>query len=76
MNKFRWLPTDLTDEKDLDLVSLVSSSLGYEIDKARAFTVALLEDVNDHTAASYVNDLLQKEEIEDEGFTARINLNP
>ena len=53
-----WLPNDLTDEKDKDLVSLTSSSLDYDIDKTRAFVVALLADVNDHTAAVKVNDVL------------------
>jgi len=53
-----WLPSELTDEKDIDLVSLVSSSLEYDIDKTRAFVVALLTDVNDHNAASKVNDVL------------------
>ncbi len=53
-----WLPSELTDEKDVDLVSLVSSSLEYNIDKTRAFVVALLTDVNDHHAASSVNDVL------------------
>ena len=53
-----WLPSELTDEKDVDLVSLVSSSLEYNIDKTRAFVVALLTDVNDHNAAAKVNDVL------------------
>tara|TARA_Y100000590_G_C15292808_1_gene853225 strand:+ start:413 stop:595 length:183 start_codon:yes stop_codon:yes gene_type:complete len=53
-----WLPSELTDEKDVDLVSLVSSSLEYDIDKTRAFVVALLTDVNDHNAAAKVNDVL------------------
>lgn len=53
-----WLPNDLTDEKDKDLVSLTSSSLDYDIDKTRAFVVALLADINDHTAATQVNDVL------------------
>ena len=53
-----WLPDDLTDNKDLDLVSLTSSSLDYEIGKVRAFVVALLTDVNDHQAAAKVNDVL------------------
>ena len=53
-----WLPSELTDEKDIYLVSLVSSGLNYDIDKTRAFVVALLTDVNDHNAASSVNDVL------------------
>ena len=53
-----WLPDDLTNDKDLDLVSLTSSSLDYEIGKVRAFVVALLQDVNDHQAAAKVNDVL------------------
>jgi len=40
------------------LVSLVSSSFEYDIEKVRAFVVAVLEDVNDHTAAAKVNDVL------------------
>ena len=35
-----------------------SVGLDYNIDKARAFAVALLVDVNDHNAASQVNDVL------------------
>ena len=53
-----WLPSELTDEKDTDLVSLVSSGLNYDINKTRAFVVALLTDVNDHNAAVKVNDVL------------------
>ena len=53
-----WLPDDLTNDKDLDLVSLTSSSLDYEIGKVRAFVVALLTDVNDQQAAAKVNDVL------------------
>ena len=52
-----WLPDDLTDDKDLDLVSLTSSSLDYEIGKVRAFVVALLQDVNDHQVAAKVYDI-------------------
>ena len=50
--------TDLSADADWDLVSQVSSSLNYDIDKVRAFVVALLEDVNDHSAAIQVNDVL------------------
>ena len=53
-----WLPDELTTDTDLDLVSLVTSSLVYDISKVRAFAVAILEDVNDHIAASKVNDIL------------------
>lgn len=53
-----WLADELTTDIDLDLVSLVSSSLAYDVNKIRAFVVALLEDVNDHTAAEKVNDVL------------------
>ena len=49
---------NLSADADWDLVSQVSSSLDYDIDKVRAFVVALLEDVNDHTAAEKVNDIL------------------
>ena len=37
---------------------MTSSSLDYDIDKTRAFVVALLTDVNDHIAATQVNDVL------------------
>jgi hypothetical protein len=57
-----WLPSELIDEKDTDLVSLVSSSLEYDIDKTRAFVVALLTDVNDHNAAVKVNEVLLRME--------------
>ena len=57
-----WLPSDLIDEKDTDLVSLVSSSLDYDIDMARAFVVELLTDVNDHNAAVKVNEVLLRME--------------
>tara|TARA_Y100000310_G_scaffold84088_1_gene80824 strand:- start:1094 stop:1282 length:189 start_codon:yes stop_codon:yes gene_type:complete len=53
-----WLADELTTDIDLDLVSLVSSSLTYDVNKVRAFVVALLEDVNDHDAAAKVNDVL------------------
>ena len=57
-----WLARELTADADLELVSLVSSSLDYEIDRVRAFVVALLEEVNDHTAAIQVNDVLMPAE--------------
>ena len=53
-----WLADELTTDTDWDLVSLVSSSLTYDVNKVRAFVVALLEDVNDHMAAEKVNDIL------------------
>ena len=53
-----WLPDDLTDDADLELVSSASSLLNYEIGKVRAFVVALLQDVNDSQAAVKVNDIL------------------
>tara|TARA_B100000749_G_C18102946_1_gene332592 strand:+ start:322 stop:507 length:186 start_codon:yes stop_codon:yes gene_type:complete len=54
--------TNLSADADWDLVSQVSSSLDYDIDKVRAFVVALLEDVNDHAAAEKVNDILMAAE--------------
>ena len=54
--------TNLSADADCDLVSQVSSSLDYDIDKVRAFVVALLEDVNDHAAAEKVNDILMAAE--------------
>ena len=53
-----WLADELTEDIDWDLVTLVSNSLNYDINKVRAFVVALLEDVNDHAAATQVNDVL------------------
>ena len=52
-----WLADEMTDI-DCDLVTLVSNSFNYDINKVRAFVVALLEDVNDHSAAIQVNDVL------------------
>lgn len=58
MIKDYWLADDLTDDIDWDLITLVSNSLNYDINKVRAFAVALLEDANDHAAAAQVNDVL------------------
>ena len=52
-----WLADELTTDIDLDLVSLVSSSLAYDVNKVRAFVVALLEDVDVRVAVK-VNDVL------------------
>ena len=57
-----WLADELTTDTDWDLVTLVSNSLNYDINKVRAFVVALLEDVNDHAAAEKVNDILMAAE--------------
>jgi hypothetical protein len=54
---WKWLADEMTDEGN-ELVSMVSVGLDYDIDKTRAFVVALLEDVNDHHAAAQVNDAL------------------
>ena len=53
-----WLADEITADIDCDLVTLVSNSFNYDINKVRAFVVALLEDVNDHSAAIQVNDAL------------------
>ena len=54
-----WLADELAgNDADMDLVTLVSNSLNYDINKVRAFAVALLEDANDHAAAAQVNDVL------------------
>ena len=53
-----WLADEMTADIDCDLVTLVSNSFNYDINKVRAFVVALLEDVNDHSAAIQVNDVL------------------
>jgi hypothetical protein len=52
-----WLAGELTDEES-EMVSQVSSLLNYDVDRARIFVVALLEDVNDHYAAEQVNTIL------------------
>ena len=52
------LPNELTDKKDSELVIWLGRELDYDIDKTRAFVVALLTDVNDHNAAAKVNDVL------------------
>ena len=57
-----WLADEMTADIDCDLVTLVSNSFNYDINKVRAFVVALLEDVNDHTAAIQVNDVLMAAE--------------
>ena len=67
MSEEVWLPDELTADADWDLVSQVSSSLTYDINKVRAFVVALLEDVNDHTAADKVNDILVAKFYDDVG---------
>ena len=53
-----WLADDLVSEEDRDLVSLVVDSLNFDISKARAFAVAVLEEVDDNEAAVQVNELL------------------
>ena len=53
-----WLADDLVSEEDRDLVSLVVHSLNFDISKARAFAVAVLEEVDDNDAAVQVNELL------------------
>ena len=53
-----WLADEMTADIDCDLVTLVSNSFNYDINKVRAFVVALLEDVDDHSAAIQVNDVL------------------
>ena len=53
-----WLASEITDHADLELVDLVSSSMDYDINKTRAFVVALLQNANDHSAAAQVNDVL------------------
>ena len=53
-----WLGDDLVLEEDRELVSLVVDSLNFDISKARAFAVAVLEEVGDDGAAVQVNELL------------------
>lgn len=53
-----WLADDLVLEEDRELVSLVVDSLNFDISKARAFAVAVLEEVDDLEAAVQVNELL------------------
>ena len=54
----QWLPEKLDTEKSRELVLIVSEEFDYNIDLARAFAVALLTNVNDHKAASLINDVL------------------
>ena len=54
----QWLPEKLNTEKSRELVLIVSEEFDYNIDSARAFAVALLTNVNDHKAASLINDIL------------------
>ena len=56
-----WLPHALTKEQR-KLVGEVSNKLGYAIDSACAFSVALLEDVNAHKEAAQVNAILLSQE--------------
>ena len=53
-----WLPDDLVLEEEKDLISLVAHSLNFDISKARAFAVAVLQEVDDLEAAVQVNELL------------------
>ena len=53
-----WLADDLVLEEDREMVSLVADSLNFDISKARAFAVAVLEEVDDNEAAVQVNELL------------------
>ena len=53
-----WLASEITDHAVYAMVDLVSSSIDYDINKARAFCVALLQNVNDHQAAAEINDVL------------------
>ena len=53
-----WLASEITDHDDHAIVDMVSASIEYDTDKARAFCVALLQNVNDHQAAAQVNDVL------------------
>ena len=53
-----WLGDDLVSEEDRELVSLAAHSLDFDIAKARAFAVSVLEAVDDIDAAVQVNELL------------------
>ena len=53
-----WMPDDLVLEEEKDLISLVAHSLNFDIPKARAFAVAVLQEVDDLEAAVQVNELL------------------
>ena len=54
----QWLPEKLDKQKSKELILMVSEEFDYNIDLARAFAVALLTNVNDHKAASLINDIL------------------
>ena len=53
-----WMPDDLVLEEEKDLISLVAHSLNFDISKARAFVVAVLQEVDDLEAAVQINELL------------------
>jgi hypothetical protein len=53
-----WMPDDLVLEEEKDLISLVAHSLNFDISKARAFAVAVLQEVDDLEAAVQINELL------------------
>ena len=53
-----WLGDDLVSEEDRELVSLAAHSLDFDILKARALAVAVLQEVDDLEAAVQVNELL------------------
>ncbi len=59
-----WIPSMLNPQESKtsrNLVSKVSMEIDYNIDEAYAFCVSLLEDVNAHTQARQVNDILYKD---------------
>jgi len=56
-----WLPSEFKKDLPKGLVSKVSKSLGWDINLTFAFVVDLLENVNAHSEARKVNDLLSKE---------------
>ena len=53
-----WLAAEITDHDDHAIVDMVCDSIEYDTDQARAFCVALLQNVNDHQAAAQINDVL------------------
>ena len=59
MDRDIWLPNTLSDQLD-NVVSKVSKVMNYDVFRAMAFAVSILEDNNAHKMAAEVNKLLLK----------------
>jgi len=54
----------LDDDRVLEMVSTISSLIQWDVKAARSFCLRLLEDVNDHTMMSKIDELFYKQEGE------------